>query len=262
MPNVASLLGHKVDKRSYASSNQLVSNSLVGIEIELEEIGRNPPTIEGWEAVAEGSLRRRGLEYRLREPLFGRDLITALENMEQRVANYIDFTGVSNILDENTSVHVHIDCRDLDTVQLANFVLLSILFEQILFEFAAPERENNIFSLSLARAEREIKSAADVIQSLLDDPEQLHRHTGRSSKYASINLAALAEFGSIEFRAHRGEYRATPLLQWVNVLLSLKNAAVKGTVTPENYSELIHTQSPATFIRNIFGEYTKLFKRV
>jgi len=251
MSNVGMLLGRPASVLQHLPSKELVSDSMVGVEVELEEMGRASYGTTYWDVVHEGSMRREGREFVFKQPLFGQDVVHALEELEATVSEYAALYPIDNIVDDNTSVHIHVDCRDLDIKQLHNFILLAILFEQVLFTYAAPDRENNIFCLPLVRAEQEISAASRLLR---NGETMLKECSEEASKYSSINLAALAVFGSIEFRAHAGEWRKEPLLRWINILLSLKEAAKKDIITMDNYCQVLEEVPSSVLLHTIFGE--------
>ena len=259
------LFGHRKRRRELTSSPELVSDSMVGLEIELETIARiAEQKLDYWERVEDGSLRNNGSEYIFAEPLFGEDVVRALTELEVFVTSYNEAFKVPEdvLLDENTSVHVHVDCRDLSNTQLSSFIMLSVLLEQVLCTYAAPERENNIFSLSLAKANEEVTRIARILHYLSEvgdnyggrRADQLSRVISDSSKYAGINLMALYEFGSIEFRMHKGEYRTERLLEWINILLSIKEAAKTEVFNEEHILSILDNYSYEGLIREVFKE--------
>jgi len=255
MPNVGNLLGHSHTRLQRQASSALVSTSYVGVEVELEEVGNANWELDYWNVERDGSLRRNGLEFNFREPLFGVDIIAALDELERGMAMYGERFPLGTVIDDNTSVHVHVDCRDLDTEQLHNFILTAILFEQVLFKYAAPERENNIFCLPLTRAEDELSVAGRIAGTLTENSSDgLRMYSSEAAKYSSINLSALHEFGSIEFRAHKGEWRKDPLLRWTNILLRLKESAKESIITKDTYYNAVFNTHPRSLLNNVFGE--------
>lgn len=256
MTAVQDVFGHCPQQYIREASDLLLSNSHVGVEVELERMAGVEGSFHHWSVDTDGSLRDAGLEFKFKEPFFGKDVVAALEELETKVDVHVSRHNISpaRLMDEDTSVHVHVDVRDLSDNQLRTFILLSLVLEQVLFSYAAPERENNIFSLSVAKANMEARGMGYIVAALDGGPDSsaIYDTVRGASKYASINLAAIHSFGSIEFRAHRGEYKAKRLLEWINILLSIKKAAVAEMFDADRLVDIVQ-QSPIGIVRSVFG---------
>ena len=130
------------DPCTYTPSDKFVSSSLVGVEFELEGMNRfrvdDPEFAAYWKIVEDGSLRDGGKEFVLSRPFAGADLDKALSLFDKHVSK----SGHDIKISDRTSVHVHIDVRDLTFAQLT-------IFETALFNMAGETRANNIFATSL-----------------------------------------------------------------------------------------------------------------
>lgn len=223
---IANMVNHPIDSRSYVSSDLLVSQALVGVEVELEGVSNE---IRGeeftyWSAVEDGSLRDGGVELKFSHPYSGTDIIDALRELESTIRNI----KVEPILSERTSVHVHVDVRDLTFKQFQLFLILYMIFEKTLFKYCGENRKNNIFCLSFEDAQHVISSISQLIsEGLSDDPDLFIAYLAQIPKYSACNLGALREFGSIEFRGHEGEWRYEEILRWINILLCIKKYSVE-----------------------------------
>ncbi len=256
MTMLEEVFGHKMSSFLNTSSDKIISDSCVGIEVELQRMAmaRDNATLCYWNPVTDGSLRNRGLEYVLIAPMFGADIVAATEELESFVSAFVERKKISQstLLDDNTSVHVHVDCRDMKDAALKMFILMALLMEQVLFSYASPERENNVFCVSAIKADQEVPRVGRIAYALGQEGIGIYDALSESSKYASVNLRALATFGSIEFRAHRGEYKQERLIEWVNILLSLKEAAINTTYSPDTL--LVAAQSdPVGLVEELFG---------
>lgn len=252
MSNIGSIFGNASDVRVYLeSSDYVIPNCCVGVEAELERTeGRR---LEGlWETKTDGSLHDDGLEYCFSSPLFGKDINIALAELEECFTNTNVSTG------EDTSLHVHIDVRDMLPEQLNRMFMLYVIFEQTLFNYCSKERESNIFCLSLDRAQAAIPSYANISTALLrsntDDLVMLLRSMPR---YAAMNVAAIHRFGSVEFRHHPGEWRAEPIKRWINILQSIKLAALNEQYDGQKPYLRVKEIGSHAFLREIFGEYAQ-----
>src|SRR6187399_1915200 len=108
MPNLGKLLGIPENRRSYEESELLaLKKCYTGLEFEAEGVKNRLPTDADeagfWLEKEDGSLRGASMEYVLREPLFGQDLVSSVRwlcewaTKERLEANY------------RTGLHVHID---------------------------------------------------------------------------------------------------------------------------------------------------------
>lgn len=253
MPNVGNVFGNEADTRKFKPSDKLVlPTCYVGVEAELERVDNK--ILRGlWLTKTDGSLHDSGLEYVFSNPLYGEDILDALDELEAA----FDASSVST--GEDTSLHVHIDVRDMTPVQLNRMILLYIIFEKLLFNYCAPERESNIFCLSTEYAQSVVTDYARLSQAALNnDADSIRNIVNEQQRYSAMNLASIATFGSIEFRGHRGEYRKEPILNWINILLSIKKAALNDDY-PEDKPYLRLKQIGAgPFCREVFGEHFDL----
>jgi len=189
----------------------------IGLEIELE--GRNLPSyVAGWEVHIEPSLRPIGghdpREYVFPFPVSLKETRYKLNMLKH------DLKNAEVVLSDRTSVHVHINVQKLTVSQWFNFVILYLLYEDSLLEFCGDTRKGNLFCLSSFDAEGLIFKLENLSKSMnfnaLDDND---------IRYASMNIKATPQYGSIEFRAMRGTDDVGLIEQWVNLLLSLREKA-------------------------------------
>ncbi len=205
--------------------NKLVKNVLridseytdhQGIEIETE--GRSLPRVDTkvWKSEADGSLRGESYEYVLRRPIrFGEEK-AALDELK---AEWVE--AGSRIKDSpNAGVHVHINCSDLTVTQLFNYISLYLVVEEILVSQCGPDRVGNLFCLRASDAEYLIDMLVESVRS--QDLRILHTDDLR---YASINVKALGDYGSVEFRAWRADGDLEAVGWWCRLLHHLKHMA-------------------------------------
>ena len=165
-----------------------------------------------------------------------------------------------------TSLHVHVNVRDLTWIQLVNLWTLYTVFEAVLMDMGGEERVGNVHCLSTAdcvatvdrlrRCFDDEVSADDVQRGrVFDFTRRVQALTQRERRYASFNFAALPTFGTIEYRSHRGTMDPKVVMAWVETLNAMKVAA--RDKAPDNPQELIASISQLglqTVAADIFGD--------
>ena len=247
---VGDILGMGLPKglKNIPSDELVIPDSYIGLEVETNfgnVIQTNLIT-----SVNEGSLQQPGYEYIFRYPLFGVDVLDALSTIQDNVQPLVDRRGAHIVYDSNTSTHIHIDTRDMTAEQLASFIMYYTLFEKIIFKAFAKEREDNNFCVPIYKAFGHLRAVTSLYHSLRNDQIDF-RHTGR---YGAMNLEALDNFGSIEFRLFRGEWRKEVLLMWINTLLSLKKVAIEGGENAMKPYVTLKGRALHPFLTSIFPE--------
>lgn len=188
----------------------------VGIEIEVE--GRNipAPTSGYWKGVKDGSLRGNSLEYVLRHPVLREDVSKTLTALKR---NWVSNGSVIRDT-ERAGIHVHINMQEENVLALGNFIVLYYLFETVLMKYCGKSREGNLFCLRLKDAEYSMDYLMECLASgRLRDLKTDH------IRYASLNLKALPQYGSLEFRGMRSTSDLSKVKIWVKLLLGLKDLA-------------------------------------
>lgn len=249
------LVGHDPDPCTYQSSDKFISSSLVGVEIELE--GMNGLRIDNrtfssyWRETEDGSLRDGGREYVLSRPFAGKDLEKALSLFDKHVAK----SGHKIRVSDRTSVHVHIDVRDLTYEQLTRLVCIYAIFEDALFNLVGKERANNIFSTSLSNAEGNLKT----LGVFGEDPNNAQARSVfiNFTKYSACNISAVSRYGSLEFRNHEGTYDIERIIKWINILLLLKEAAIGMEIPVQEIFSNISSEGTQSFFNDVFKEYSQ-----
>lgn len=191
---------------------------MIGIEIEVENITNPVPLAAYWDHKADGSLRNNGAEF-VSVPLHIKQIQLALEHLFDALnaSNNPDFSN-------RTSVHIHVNCRDLTQDQLYNFILLYAIFEKHFYQIAGTRRMNSIFCVPLFRT-NQLHKIETVVYDLNPDWH----------KYCGLNLLPLYAnsvtqgYGTIEFRHLYGTNNILEILNWINDILCLRQAAIKMT---------------------------------
>lgn len=188
----------------------------LGIEIETE--GKNIPQVNTptWKSEQDASLRGEAWEYVLRKPIkFGEETKALAELKEHWLENK------ARVKDSpNAGVHVHINCSDLTVTQLYNYISLYLVVEEILINKCGNDRIGNLFCLRASDAEYLIEMLSESVRN--QDLSILHTDDLR---YASVNVKALGDYGSIEFRAWRSDGDLEAVGWWCRLLQHLKQLA-------------------------------------
>lgn len=221
----------------------------VGIEIELE--GDNLPSGEQvhphWRREHDGSLRPSpdAAEYVFRKPLKAAKAKEALDLMQEKFREM----GTTDCESGRAGVHVHVNCQELKLQELANFICLYLVMEDMLVRFCGEDRVGNLFCLRAADAEFLITSLHQAFST--QDLEQLNSDEFR---YASMNVRSLFQYGSLEFRAMRSTLDMQVIEQWMNILLRLREVA-KEYEDPAHIMFSISNEGADDFCRRVLGEY-------
>ena len=218
----------------------------VGIEIEVEGIENHPKLYNHlWTPKGDNSLRNGGVEY-VSPPIRG-------DEISRMISLFYDNLPKSAVFSQRTSIHVHVNCLDLTPEQITRFVLLYLLFEKVLYRAIGRDRERNIFCVPLQDTFR-VGSLFFDLQHKLPSPHH-YRIQEEESRYMGMNLAALHEFGTVEFRQLNGTRDRIKVINWINTLLALRLSALKFETKQliDQILELNTTSQYRTFAINTFG---------
>lgn len=228
--SLARILNKSKGKQSYITDSRWVlPASFIGLEHEyegvLESTLPNHSFANFWAYHEEQSLKDHGAEYVFTDPLFGIDATNALEWL-------VSYAKASKWkCTKRTGIHVHLDVRDLSVPQLAGLCILYGALERLLYRWIGDARDVSHFCIPLYRSDEALSEACGIIRSALND-EKDDGHTAllmadKFERYAGFNLQALAKFGSLEFRQLQTTHDLTRIVDWVNIIMSLKAASFK-----------------------------------
>lgn len=227
-------LGTSADRKLYQHSDKLVSNTDgIGVEVELENITYldRDPTQDGypdftqfWRTVHDGSLRD-GTEFIFVDALQGDNIIQALSIFQEFIDVYRRY-GEPVRVNERCSVHVHLDVRDLDEATLNNLILIYMLIERVIFQYINPARSKNNYCRPLTDSTFK-HTLSNILASNRPDfmPSLVNIVKRECDKYSALNVLPIAKYGSVEFRHHHGTTDTSSILNWINIILSIKNIA-------------------------------------
>lgn len=217
----------------------------IGIEVEVENVRRIGPNftiVPLWLLKQDGSLRNNGHEFVTPGVLPVSLAEIALRFLKQELNSDVDFS-------KRTSVHIHLDIRQLTFKQLLGLLFTYVVVENLLFKFVGNNRRNNIFCVPLSETNLIYRLSDHPIQSLQAIEDWWH-------KYSALNLLPISKFGSIEFRHLPGTLSIEPLLQWIDLICCLKVFAYQKSL-PDIIQEITRLNSNSRyhqFVESVFGE--------
>jgi len=221
----------------------------MGVEIEVEGLDDGKPEFsQYWEVIKDGSLRGNCAEFVTSLPMYGRDLEIALKMFDDKMKVYAHSTSW------RTSTHIHIDMRDVNNDQLFRFLVIYLMLEKILFKYDGGDRYDSQFCIPSLKAKAHYISIANHLIS--DDPRMWNmalKDEKRTSHYAALNLTALFNYGSLEFRHRQAMFEYEELENWINMVQSIKKAAIED-IPLHGLSEQLSFDGPEKFLRSIFPE--------
>ena len=211
---------HAPDPRTPAEDPEY-SNHLFGIEVELENASQLDQG-RYWAVKEDNSLRNEGRELVLRVPLAGYDLRAALNEFESLVSGEPVSTGM------RTSLHVHMDVRDMTVLQIAQLVVLYAAVESVIYSAnGSKQRYTNIYCPGITSNDQANNLAKFVRAAKHGNRLRLHEAVIESQKYSGLNIKAIERFGSIEFRMHKGTADKAELSEFIKLLTVLKQKAIE-----------------------------------
>lgn len=241
---------------SFAKYDWVLPDTLMGVEVEVdsdqtaESTHPEPHNLISWNRHHDGSLVS-GFEYTLRSPMEGALLSKAISELFAPPSDFHrTFTG---------STHIHIDMLGAEVTLdvLRTMVLLVYTLEPALYAAGDSSREWCGYSNSLKSADPTLLSTlfADDVTSKFT---RTYRRGSMLGRYYGLNLTALTDYGSLEFRYFPTATSAEELVNWINLVQSFKKAAL-GIGTPSTLKEIINDQSSYdAMISSYFPAYVSL----
>ena len=226
----------------------------VGVEIELEKVlfKRGMTAVPSSFTVTDDNSLK----------LDGRELITVpikvcyLEKELERIFASIEYPLISS----RCSIHVHLNARDLTYEELKNMILLYSIYEKAFFNFANKkyDRWNNIFCVPL-------EMWPDTVSKMLRVCEKESK-SFNWYKYYAMNLSPIWGgeskhiLGTIEFRHMEATLDIEHIINWINLIVSLKITAKKmKSIDIEKALRAMNTDSSYNeFTKYVFGKWSHL----
>jgi uncharacterized membrane protein len=209
-------------KKSKCKPFPYKDNSLIGIEVEVEGVYKSVgvcPLMNFylWANIEDGSLRNAGREF-VSLPLKGNQIPFAIDTLYATLNK--DKKCLGHDFSSRTSTHIHMDFKDDSYETLANMLLLYFFVEPLLYKYVGGDRDKNIFCVPLNDCSK-IKLFHDLFKSL-EQNGNISNYSNQWSKYTGLNLLPLHNLGTIEFRHLTGCVDKTKVLNWIDILLSMK----------------------------------------
>lgn len=176
---------------------------LCGCEFEIESIKDFLSIDNNFIIEKDHSLRNGGKEFKTRPHSF-EETIGLFQNLHASLKLGAD------PFSDRTSIHVHVNVRELSLFELRQFILTYAMLEPLFFEFVGPVRKNSIFCVPLnyTYIPSTYKGTA---QNML---EKWH-------KYTAFNIVPIANFGTVEFRHLYGTADVKVFSKWLTTIKEL-----------------------------------------
>lgn len=225
------------------------------VGIEIEYCGTGLPTMGDstrWGRTYDDSLHGIGIEYVLNNPCDVDEVGAVLEELEAAM----EATETSYKQSNRAGVHVHVNVQHLNIIQLYNFIVAYLCYEEVLVDLCGPGRAGNFFCLRTKDAEWSLNAYKAVL-----DQKKLTALGSDDLRYASLNPTALLKFGSLEFRAMATTENFDQVEQWAGLLVSLRDNS-SDIPSPRLIVEGVSEMSVDHLTDRLFGEYSGLVKSV
>ena len=219
MTLLADISGIHPTTRLYSPSDRLVEpTTTVGIEIEVENVGRHVDINEElWVLTNDGSLRNNGIEL-VSRPLFGEDIIVALEEAQRELER------VEARLTSRCGLHIHIDVSGLSTDQLLSLTCAVALAEKTIYNYVGNDRRDNIYCLPISDTANLLPFYNAIKYG--HDRSEIVRAIKKTQKYSGFNILPILTQGSVEFRHHKGTFNADEIIAWINIIMGIREAGI------------------------------------
>ena len=227
------------------TSSNVLPDQLVGIEIEAENFGgynKTNKVLEAWNITTDGSLRNNGIEF-VSNPLQVSIVSDALRELFSNQLSKLDFS-------RRTSIHVHMNVRDMRYCDFINLIKIYICFEYALFRFAGDFRRKSIFCVPIQET--------SLLQSTIKSSDFFFRAANPWMKYSAFNLSPVSTQGTVEFRHMQGTQNISYITDWIDILCCLRKYA--ESIDPEKLDEklmgLLSSSEYHLFANDVFGVWT------
>jgi hypothetical protein len=244
--NIGAMVGReKVSLLNEQSNEFILPTTEIGVEIELENVIKqnlekdlSARLQNYWDYHEDNSLHERGMEFTFKQPFYGKDASEAIRGLLE-LAVKREWTPSLR-----TGIHVHLDVRDLHYPQLLGLLTYYILFEPAIYAWVAEGRESNNFCVPWYKSEKSLDDAVAIMNFMREYvmgkeyfQDKLVYRCREFHRYAGLNLKAIAEYGSLEFRHLKTTLKYERIKSWINIIFSLKRMAAEA---PESTIAIIN----------------------
>lgn len=196
-------------------------DTLVGVEVEVENIEFPIVLNTMWNKHEDGSLRNNGVEY-VTHPTSAKYIPIAINSL---------YTGLNKknkpSFSDRTSIHCHINVQDMTMDQLKAFILLYLSIENLLYEYVGYKRKKSIFCVPLSHSGYVGRLKAFFNSTTT---REFSRSITEWHKYTGCNIIPVKSYGTVEFRHLYGTGSIDTIINWLNVLLTLKEYAMTANL--------------------------------
>jgi len=221
----------------------------LGIEIEVENVRASPgpfnPPLVFWNVTTDGSLRNNGAEF-VSKILEAGQIEDALKDF------YVHWKQQGMQTNLRCGIHVHMNCLPFMVPDLAGIFTTYALLEPFLMSVCGDLREENIYCVPWYRSTLEADKAALLVRDPKERWPTLRAAVNQACKYAALNFATLAKFGTLEFRHAPTWDSITPTLSWTQMLLRIMEYGVKRN--PTEILDAWH-RDPEAWYRLVLGKF-------
>jgi hypothetical protein len=200
----------------------------------VENILRIDPnvTLMFWDIKEDGSLRNNGREFVTPGVIPVSLTESALTQLFACLNEDIDFSN-------RTSIHVHMDVRQLSLQQMVALLLVYTTVENLLFKFVGNNRRTNIFCVPIVET--------NLLSDMRLDPKVFMHSIDRMwSKYSALNLLPIVSQGSIEFRHMPGTRDVHTIVTWIDMISRLKTFVYKNSYD-SIVNQILHLNSNSMY---------------
>lgn len=218
-------------------------NGDFGLEIEWEGTGLVWPNEVStyWTNKEDGSLRN-GREFVTRGIQFIEHLPIIIKELQHLTK------AATPIYSNRTSVHVHFNVTQLSTKNVMSILTLHYLVEKMLIHSQGVDRRGNLFCLGVAEAEGQFSALLENLRR--NGSTDLFGTDG--FKYSAMNLSAINNYGSIEWRFLRGIIDLREIALWTEGLVNAAKTA--STYTPQDIVNFFRFHDSEEFLLKFFSE--------
>jgi len=227
----------------YHFMGQSLTDTEVGIEIEVEAGDVLDPVGGHWDYKHDGSLRGEyTAEYVTRPGFREGDVRQALSHLAGSLSD-------SDLkISPRCGTHVHVDIQRLSLEEMTKVLCLYYVLEPLLLRICGEDREMSPFCIPLAMSAWQVEwltrfRSTGIMQVVEND----------AVKYAALNLACIWRFGSIEFRGLQTPDNLCEVETWVHIMLAIKEQGMQAD-NPADFITDISALGPEGFLRKYLGD--------
>jgi hypothetical protein len=251
--NIGQLVNKIPVQRLARPSETLVdSQTLLGVEVECENVNSplsyaGDPRASYWTAKKDDSLRNGGMEFVFTDPLYGADAVAAIEFLCEH-AKHQGYT-----ISTRTGLHAHVDVRNMEVSKFRNFCTTYAIVEPLIYNFIGDKRSGNMFCLPWWAADTDVEKFSRMLPEAETNPHRTRENLRAFHKYSGLNLQALVNFGTVEFRQMRTTFDSARILDWLNIILSIRKFAVEFNGGPNQLCGMLQSYGAYVFASKVFG---------